>query len=87
MRFKETAATKEENSYDYRVEWEDRMSSAKEMILSGKGVEHYGPGSRFFANYDDAWECFCNLRDDVDYRGVKMIRIDKLGNEEIYHCG
>ena len=88
MRFRETPATPEEDSYDYRVEWDGRLSSAEESFASYKTtgkleVKNYGPGLRTFSGLDNAWDLFCDLRDNPDYIRVRLIQIDKDGNERV----
>jgi len=37
-----SSATPEEDSYGYRVEWDDQTTSVREMIRNGGTIEHYG---------------------------------------------
>jgi len=83
MRFLESAATPEEESYRYRVEWDDQTTSVREMIINEKELEHYGPGSRDVSGYDNAWDVFNDYRDNPDFIGVRLIKIDSSGNESI----
>lgn len=53
-RFLESSATLEQDSYDYRVEWDDQTTSVKDMVRNGGSVEHYGPGSRTVSGFDNA---------------------------------
>ena len=41
MRFFESSATPEEDSYGYRVEWDDQTTSVREMYRNGGKIEHY----------------------------------------------
>ena len=84
MRFLESSATPEEDSYGYRVEWDDRVSSVKETFNNGGKIEHYGPGSRDVSGFDNAWDMFNDYRDSPYFIGVRLIRIDLDGNESIY---
>ena len=83
MRHCPSPATQEEDSYGYRIEWDDRTSDILEMMRINR-VEHYGPGSREIGGFDNAWDLYEKYRDDADYRNVRLIRIDSDGNEEIY---
>ena len=84
MRFLESSGTPEDDSYGYRVEWDDRTTSIKEMVNNGGKIEHYGPGSRYVSGFDNAWDVFNDCRDNLDLIGVRLIRIDSDGNERIY---
>lgn len=84
MRFLESSATPEEDSYEYRVEWDDRTTSVKEMFNNGGKVEHYGSGSRDVSGFDNAWDAFNYYKYNPDFTGVRLIRIDSDGNESIY---
>jgi len=84
MRFLESSATPEEDSYGYRVEWDDQTTSVREMIRNGGEIEHYGSGSRVVSGFDNAWDVFNDYRDNPDFIGVRLIRIDSNGNESIY---
>ena len=76
MRFRESSATPEQDSYEYRVEWDDRTTSVKEMFRNGGEIEHYGPGFREVSGYDNAWDMYNDLRDNPDFRGIRLIKID-----------
>ncbi len=82
-RFLESSSTPEQDSYDYRVEWDDQTTSAREMVRNGGTIEHYGPGSRNASDYDNAWDIYNNYRDNPDFIGVRLIRIDSDGNEKV----
>ncbi len=83
MSFLESPATLEEDSYSYRIEWDNLLSSVEELLNNGfKNVNH-GPGSRNIGGFDQAWELFNDLRRNPDFIGVRLIQIDKNGNEEI----
>lgn len=84
MRFLESSATPEEDSYGYRIEWDDQVTSVREMIRYGRDIEHYGPGSRDVSGFDNAWDIFNNYRESPDFKGVRLIKIDSNGNESIY---
>ena len=84
LSFLESSATPEEDSYEYRVEWDDSLSSSAEMIKNGFKVEHYGSGSREVSGFDNAWDVFNYYSDNPDYIGVRLIRIDSEGNEIVY---
>ena len=45
-RYLESPATSEENSYDYRVEWDDKFGNYN---FNTRELIHYGPGSRYFS--------------------------------------
>ena len=78
-RFLESSATEEEDSYDYRVEWDDKVGN---YDFQTREFEHYGSGSFYFSkDFDNAWDCFCDIRDNPDYKGVRLIQIDDNGNE------
>jgi len=83
MRFLESPATPEEDSYDYRVEWDDATSSIEEMMNNGNVIKHYGPGSEEFSALDPAWDLFTELRECIFYRGVRLIQIDHEGKERV----
>ena len=83
-RFLESSATPEEDSYGYRVEWDDRTTSIKEMIRNGGEIEHYGSGSLDVSGFDNAWDMFNKFRDNPDLIGVRLIKIDSDGNESVY---
>jgi hypothetical protein len=84
MRFLESSATPEEDSYGYRVEWDDRTTSIREMSRNGGKIENYGPGSRDVSGFDNAWDMFNDYRDNPYLIGVRLIRIDSDGNESVY---
>ena len=78
-RYLESSATNEENSYDYRVEWDDKFGDYNFKTCE---LTHHGPGSRYFSrDFDNAWDCFCDLCNIPDYIGVRLIQIDSNGNE------
>ena len=81
MRYLESSATPEQDSYGYRVEWDDSTTSVREMVRNGVEIEHYGPGSRDVSGFDNAWDVFNDYRDNPDFRGVRLIKIDSDGNE------
>ena len=78
-RYLESDATVEENSYNYRVEWDDVLG---DFDYNTRILEHLGPGSSDFPHdFDNAWDCFCRLRDNPNYRGVRLIQIRPDGSE------
>ncbi|MBR2891170.1 MAG: hypothetical protein IKC22_02180 [Bacilli bacterium] len=80
-RFLETSATYEENLCDYRVEWDDHLG---DFHYDTGVLDHDGPGSHYFFNdFDNAWDCFCDLRSDPNYVGVRLIQIRPDGIEFI----
>lgn len=83
MRFLESPATAEEDSYNYRVEWDDRLTSIREMMRNGGNITHYGYGSRDVYGFDNAWDVFNDLRSNPDFIHVRLIQIDQDGNEKI----
>lgn len=83
-RFLEASATPEEDSYRYRVEWDDQTTSVRDMVRNGVKIEHYGPGARDVSGFDNAWDVFNDYRDSPDFIGVRLIRIDLDGSESIY---
>ena len=44
----------------------------------------HGSGSRNVSGFDNAWDVFNDYRDNPDYIGVRLIRIDSDGSESIY---
>lgn len=81
IRYLESSATPEEDSYDYRVEWDDKLG---DYNFQTRELEHYGAGSRCFTkDFDNAWDCFCDLCDNPNYRGIRLIKIDSNGNESV----
>ena len=76
--FLESSATPEENSYDYRVEWDDYLI----YNYGTKKVEHNGPGIKYYyKDFDGAWDCFCDLRRNPDYIRIRLIQIRSDGTE------
>ena len=76
----ESPATPEEDSYNYRVEWEDR-TCMREWFSKGGPIEHFGPGSEEFSSYDNAWDRYCDLKESVDYKGVNIVRLGRNDSE------
>ena len=83
-RYLESSATIGEDSYSYRIEWDDSTTSVKDMFRNGFQIEHYGPGSKTVSGFDNAWDVFNDYCGNPDLIGVRLIKIDSLGNEEIY---
>lgn len=87
MRDKPSPATDEENSYDYRLEWDDKI--VYENLPEPPYIEstHEGPGSRFIGrDYVYAFELYEQFRDATDsamFTSVRLIRIDDEGNETV----
>lgn len=80
-RYLESSATEEENSYDYRVEWDDKLG---DYNFQTHELERQGAGSRYFSkDFDNAWDCFCDTCNNPNYIGVRLIQIDSNGNEWI----
>ena len=77
-RFLESSATEEEDSYEYRVEWDDCITVDYAYGERKAKTEHHGSGSR------DAWDVFNDYRDNPDFVGVRLIKIDSNGSESIY---
>lgn len=74
----ESPATTEENNYDYRVEWNDHLF----YNYKTETLEHNGSGARYYYNdFDGAWDCFCDLRRNPDYIGLRLIQIRSDGSE------
>jgi len=82
--FLESSSTPEEDSYRYRIEWDDRVSSAREMLLNGMKIKHYGPGFKNVSGFDNAWDVYNDYKEHPDYRGVRLIQIDSNDNETQY---
>lgn len=76
MRFEESPATEEEDSYSYRLEWDDYQPS----LMS----EGQGPGSEMCGGFDNAWDLYKHCSEGIKYIGVRLIRIDADGNETVY---
>lgn len=83
-RFLESSATPEEDSYRYRVEWDDQTTSVKEMVYNGGVLEHYGFGSIDVSGFDNAWDVYNDYAASPYFKGVRLIKIDSNGNESIY---
>ena len=84
LRFLESSATTEEDSYGYRVEWDNHIvvdyDRNKQCMITIK----HGSGERNVSGFDNAWDVFNDYCDNPDYIGVKLIRIDSDGSESIY---
>ena len=83
-RFLESSATEEEDSYKYRVEWDDYITVDFDLNDRTMKSEHHGAGSRNVSGFDNAWDVFNDYRDNPDYIGVRLIRIDSNGVESVY---
>lgn len=83
-RFLESSATEEEDSYEYRVEWDDYITVKYDLDEQRVKTKHYGPGSRDISGFDNAWNNFNDCRDDPDYVRVRLIKIDPNGSENVY---
>ena len=84
VRFRESSATEEEDSYDYRVEWDDYITTYYDSLKQSIELEHHGSGTRDVSGFDNAWDVYNDYRDNPDYIGVRLIRIDSNGNEIVY---
>jgi len=83
IRYLESPATDEENSYNYRVEWEDHYEMIYDSSNPAGSVVHNGPGSYMYYNdYDNAWDKYCELSDNPHFRRVHLIRISPDGSEK-----
>ena len=80
----ESSATVEENSYNYRVEWDDYITSRYDNEEWCIKCEHHGSGFREVSGFDNAWDMFNDYKEDIDYKGVKLIQIDSDGIEGVY---
>lgn len=83
-RFLESSATTEEDSYEYRVEWDDYITVDYDWNESVMKAEHHGAGSVNVSGFDNAWDVFNDYRDNPNYKGVRLIRIDSSGVESLY---
>ncbi len=78
----ESPATEEENSCDYRVEWDDHIEVVYTSMFDSE-IVHHGSGSDSYSkDYDNAWDRYSDLIDDPTYRNVRIIRIYPDGSEE-----
>ena len=87
MRYKPSPATDYENSFNYRIEWDDCINATFADDLSTI-IDHDGPRSMECSDYDYAWDEFEYYRSNVNptYIRVRLIRINPLtGDEEITH--
>ena len=71
MRFLESDATPEEDSHDYRVEWDDRVYFDDDFNLKHDGPGYYD----FIQDYDGAWDLYCELDDNHEYKNVRIITL------------
>ncbi|MBQ4559630.1 MAG: hypothetical protein IJA54_04810 [Tyzzerella sp.] len=83
-RFLESSATEQEDSYGYRVEWDDYITVDYDWNEKCLKTEHHGSNSRYVSGFDNAWDVFNDYRDNPDYVGVRLIQIDSSGSESIY---
>lgn len=83
-RYLESSATEKEDSYRYRVEWDDYITADYDRSEGRIKVEHHGGGSRDVSGFDNAWDVFNDYRDHPDYKGVRLIQIDSDGSESVY---
>lgn len=83
-RYLETSATAEEDSYGYRVEWDDCITVDFDWSEHRMKAKHAGPGSREVSGFDNAWDMFNDYRDNPDYVGVRLIQIYSSGSERVY---
>lgn len=82
MRFRESPATPEEDSYKYRIEWDDSISSVDEIVTTGE-IKHFGSGSQDVSGYDNAWDVYNRCKKNTSLIGVRLVRIDADGNRTI----
>ncbi len=83
-RFLESSATEEEDSYRYRVEWDDIITVDYDCVERRVKTEHHGSGSRDVSGFDNAWDAFNDCRDDPSFVRVRLIKIDSNGSECVY---
>lgn len=83
-RFLESSATEQEDSYEYRVEWDDYITVDYDRSEQCMKTEHHGSDSRYVSGFDNAWDVFNDYRDNPDYIGVRLIQIDSNGIESVY---
>lgn len=83
-RYLESSATEKEDSYGYRVEWDDRITVNYDCDERRMKAEHGGPGAVDISGFDNAWDVFNDYRDNPDYVRVRLIQIDADGSESIY---
>ena len=82
-RFLESPATPEEDSFRYRVEWDDVITDNGEYGIKLK-IIHLGPGSRDVSGFDNAWDAFNDLKRNPDVVRPRLIRIYDDGTESVY---
>ena len=82
-RYLESSATEKEDSYRYRVEWDDYITADYDRSEGRIKVEHHGGGSRDVSGFDNAWDVFNDYRNHPDYKGVRLIQIDSDGLESV----
>lgn len=81
LSFLESPATEEEDSYDYRVEWDDHFEVIHNTPFDSELVK-YGSGSNSYSkNYDAAWDRYSDLINDPTYKNVRLIKIYPDGSE------
>ena len=78
------AAIKDEDSYGYRVEWDNYITVDYDRHEQRMITTRHGSGLRNVSGFDNAWDVFNDYRDNPDYIGVRLIRIDSDGSETIY---
>ena len=83
-RYLESSATEKEDSYRYRVEWDDYITADYDRKEGRIKIEHHGCGYRDVSGFDNARDVFNDYRDHPDYKGVRLIRIDSDGSESVY---
>lgn len=83
-RYLESPATEEEDSYNYRVEWDKHETSDYDFSERKLNVTDFGSGSEDISGFDNAWDMFNDLRDSPDYHGIRLIRISSDGTEVEY---
>ena len=80
----ESAATENEDSYEYRVEWDDHITVEFNWRENITKAEHHGSGSRDVSDFDNAWDLFNDYCSNPDYKGVRLIQIAADGTESTY---
>lgn len=79
-----SSVTESENSYTYRIEWEDYITEDYDWSRNSMKTIHYGSGSRNIDSLNNARDVYNEYKDDSDYKGVRLIRIDSNGLESVY---
>lgn len=83
-RYLESSATEEEDSYGYRVEWDDCIVTDFDRVERKFRTIHKGSGKREVSGFDNAWDVFNDYSDSLDYIGVRLIQVFHDGSERVY---